>query len=137
MKKVVFFAALVLVAQVALGQGATTAKPKTDVAVVTVDNQNFDFGKIKQGVPATHRFMFTNTGKVPVVITNAQPSCGCTTPNWTKEPILPGGQGFVDATYSAASAGAFTKSITVTANTETGTIVLIIKGEVVAEPVNN
>ncbi len=137
MKKVVFFAALVLVAQVALGQGATTAKPKADVAVVTVDNQNFDFGKIKQGVPATHRFMFTNTGKVPVVITNAQPSCGCTSPNWTKEPILPGGQGFVDATYNAAAAGAFTKSITVTANTETGTIVLIIKGEVVAEPVNN
>jgi len=137
MKKVVFFAALVLMAQVVLGQGATTVKPKADAAVVTVDNQNFDFGKIKQGVPATHRFMFTNTGKVPVVITNAQPSCGCTSPNWTKEPILPGGQGFVDATYNAAAAGAFTKSITVTANTETGTIVLIIKGEVVAEPVNN
>jgi hypothetical protein len=137
MKKVVFFAALVLVAQVALGQVATPAKPKTDVAVVTVDNQNFDFGKIKQGVPATHRFMFTNTGKVPVVITNAQPSCGCTSPNWTKEPILPGGQGFVDATYNAAAAGGFNKSITVTANTETGVIILTIKGEVVAEPVNN
>jgi hypothetical protein len=137
MKKVLFFAALVLVANVTFGQGATTAKPKTDVAVVAVDNQNFDFGKIKQGVPATHRFMFTNAGKVPVIITNAQPSCGCTTPNWTKEPILPGGQGFVDATYNAAAAGAFTKSITVTANTETGVIYLTIKGEVVAEAVNN
>jgi len=137
MKKLVFFAALVLVANVTFGQGAATTTTKTDVAVAVVDNQNFDFGKIKQGVPATHRFLFTNKGKVPMVITNAQASCGCTTPNWTKEPIPPGGQGFVDATYNAAAPGAFDKSVTVTANVESGAIYLKIKGEVVTDPVNH
>ncbi len=135
MKKLVFFAALVLVAYGAHSQ--TTTPPKTDVAVALVDNQNFDFGKIKLNVPATHKFVFTNKGKVPMVITNAQPSCGCTTPDWTKDPIPPGGQGFVQATYNAASVGAFDKKVTVTANVESGVIMLSIRGEVLADPVKS
>ncbi len=136
MKKLVFFAALVLVAHGAYSQAATTSA-KTDMAVAAVDNQNYDFGKIKLNVPATHKFVFTNTGKVPMVITNAQPSCGCTTPDWTKDPIPPGGQGFVQATYNAASVGAFDKKVTVTANVESGVIMLSIRGEVQAEPIKN
>jgi hypothetical protein len=61
-----------------------------------------------------------------------QASCGCTTPAWTKEPVMPGGQGFIKATYNAAAAGAFNKTVTVTANIETGFIQLTIKGEVQA-----
>jgi hypothetical protein len=139
MKKLLFFAALVLFARTGFGQ-ATAAKPATpaqNVAIVAVDTENFDFGKIKQGVPATHKFVFTNKGKVPMVITNAQPSCGCTTPDWTKDPIPPGGQGFVTATYNAASPGAFNKSISVMANVANGVVILYIKGEVVAEAPKN
>lgn len=139
MKKLLFFAALVLFARTGFGQ-ATAAKPATpaqNVAIAAVDTENFDFGKIKQGVPATHKFVFTNKGKVPMVITNAQPSCGCTTPDWTKDPIPPGGQGFVTATYNAASAGAFNKSISVMANVPNGVVILYIKGEVVAEAPKN
>jgi len=66
-----------------------------------------------------------------MVITNAQPSCGCTTPSWTREPIPPGGQGYVEATYNAAGIGAFDKSITVMSNVENGVILLRIRGEVV------
>lgn len=131
MKKVLFvLLAAVAFAPVAIGQVATAAK--ADVAVASFDAQTFDFGKIKQGTPVTHEFKFTNTGKVPMIITNVQASCGCTTPAWTKEPIGPGGQGYIKATYNAAAVGAFNKSVTVTANVENGFVQLIIKGEVQA-----
>jgi len=135
MKKLLFIAVFAVLAGSATAQQipATTlgkSEVRTDVAVFTWDNTTFDFRKIKQGVPATHEFKFTNTGKTPLVITNVQASCGCTTPDWTKEPVMPGGQGFIKATYSAASSGAFNKTVTVTANIETGFVQLTIKGEV-------
>lgn len=129
-----FIAALVLVSQVSFGQAA--AAPKADYAVATVDNPVHDFGKIKQNVPVTHEFTFVNKGKVPMIITNAQPSCGCTVPSWTKEPIPPGGTGSVKATFNAVAVGTFDKSVTVTANVEGGVIMLRIRGEVLA-PVPN
>lgn len=136
MKKLVFLAAFALMATVVFGQATTTA-PKADVAVAAFDNQNFDFGKIKQGVPVTHEFTFVNKGKVPLIITNAQPSCGCTIPDWSKDPILPGGKGYVKATYNAAAPGAFDKSVTVTANVENGVVLLRFHGEVVPTTPNN
>lgn len=108
-----------------------------ELAVPKFENQTFDFGKIKQDVPVTHEFRFTNTGKVPMIITNVTASCGCTTPSWTKDIIPPGGAGFVKATYNAASPGAFNKSVTVTANVETGYFQLFVKGEVVAPAPQN
>ena len=90
-----------------------------------------DFGKIAQGTPKTTTFSFKNTGKTPLVITNVQGSCGCTATDYSKEPIAPGKSGYVKATYNAASAGAFTKTVTVTANTPQAVTVLSIKGEVV------
>lgn len=134
MKKLIFLMALVVVSSAAFSQAAA---PSTDLAVATFDAQNFDFGKVKQGVPVTHEFKFKNTGKVPMIITNVQASCGCTTPDWTKAPVAPGGSGFIKATYNAASAGAFNKSVTVTANIPNGQIQLFIKGEVTGAPVNN
>jgi hypothetical protein len=130
MKNLFFLLVLAGLTQVSYGQQAPATTPKADVAVIQWDNQNFDFGKIKQGVPASHEFKFTNKGKVPLVITNAQPSCGCTTPDWTRTPVAPGAQGFIKATYNAAASGPFTKSITVTANIEGGSNILTIKGEV-------
>ncbi len=133
MKKLVLFAALVMITTAGFSQTATgTSAPKADVAVAVFETQNYDFGKIKQGVPATHEFTFTNKSKVTMVITNVQASCGCTTPDWTKDPIPPGGTGFVKATYNAAGIGAFDKSVTVMANVESGVTVLRIHGEVAA-----
>jgi len=109
----------------------TQDEVKTEVAAFTWDASSFDFGKIKQGVPVTHEFKFTNTGKSPLIIVNAQPSCGCTTPDWTKTPVPPGGSGFIKATFNAATAGPFNKTITVTANTQEGATYLTIKGEVI------
>lgn len=134
MKNWMFVAALVFCAAAVYAQQAQPTlnknEVKTDVAVFSWDNTTHDFGKVKQGTPVTHEFKFTNTGKTPLVITNVQASCGCTTPAWTKEPVMPGGQGFIKATYNAAAVGAFNKTVTVTANIETGFIQLTIKGEV-------
>jgi hypothetical protein len=91
----------------------------------------FDFGKIQLNKPVTHEFRFTNTGDAPLVISSVQASCGCTVAEYSKDPIAPGAQGFVKATYNAAKVGVFTKSVTVNANAENNVVQLSIKGEVV------
>ena len=95
--------------------------------------ETHDFGKIEQGKPVTHVFEFKNSGSDPVVINDAQASCGCTKPNWTREPIMPGKTGSVSATFNAAAAGQFTKTVTVTSNAEAGQTVLYLKGEVTTQ----
>ena len=137
MKKSFLLVFGMLVAAFAYAQVAAGTAPKGDVAAFTWTTQVHDFGKIKQGVPVTHEFTFTNSGSVPLVITNVQASCGCTTPDWSKAPVMPGGKGFIKAAYSAASSGAFDKSVTVTANVEEGFVSLRIKGEVEMPSVPN
>ena len=90
-----------------------------------------NFGKITQNKPVTAVFEFTNTGDVPIIITKATGSCGCTVPTYSKEPIMMGAKGQVSAQFNAASAGSFTKNVTVESNTDKP-IVLTITGEVVA-----
>ena len=99
-------------------------------AVFDWEETTHDFGKIAKNVPATHEFNFINTGEVPLVISSVKGSCGCTVTDYTKESIAPGKSGLVKATYNAAKIGAFHKTVTVTANTEDGPVVLSIKGEV-------
>ncbi len=99
--------------------------------------ETFDFGSIPQGTPVTHVFEFTNTGNQPLVISTVDKSCGCTTPKWTTEPILPGKKGTVSATYNAASMGGFNKTITVHSNALGGDKVLFIKGTVIETPQQN
>src|SRR5882762_11450779 len=118
MKKLMFIAALALVANIGWSQTAPAAK--SDLAVIQWEASTHDFGKIKQGVPVTHEFKFTNKGKAPLVITNAQGSCGCTTPNWTRDPVMPGGEGVVKATFNAMAVGPFDKTVSVTANVDGG-----------------
>jgi hypothetical protein len=79
----------------------------------------------------THEFRFTNSGDGPLVISSVKASCGCTVTDYSKDPIAPGTEGYVKATYNAAKAGVFTKSVTVNANANESVVQLIIKGEVV------
>ena len=100
-------------------------------AVFKFNETEHDFAAIKEGDLATHEFKFLNTGTEPIIISNVQASCGCTTPDWTREPIKAGATGFVKAQYnSQGRPGAFTKSITVTSNATQPTLVLTIKGTV-------
>lgn len=134
MKKLFFFAALIGIANLGMAQQAANPAPAGNFAVFAWASNTHDFGKIKQGVPVTHEFKFTNTGKVPLVITNVQASCGCTTPAWTKDPVPPGGEGYIKATFNASAAGAFNKTVTVTANIESGFAQLTISGMVESPP---
>ena len=89
-----------------------------------------DFGKVKLNNPVTHQFKFVNNSDEPLIISSVQASCGCTVTQYTKDPVPPGGNGFVSATYNAAKEGVFSKTVTVNANTEKGSFQLTIKGEV-------
>src|SRR5687767_7399760 len=73
----------------------------------------FNFGKIKVNKPVNHTFTFTNTGSEPLVITSVKASCGCTVAEYSKDPIPVNGEGFVKATYNAASKGVFNKTVTI------------------------
>ena len=94
-------------------------------------NTSFDFKKTKVGIPVSYEFRFSNTGMAPLIITSVKASCGCTVTAYTKEPVEKGSSGFVRATYDAAKAGKFNKTIAVNANTPEGTVQLTIKGEVI------
>ena len=98
--------------------------------------ENHDFGEIKEvDGPAEYKFEFTNQGNDPVTITNVRASCGCTTPAWTREPVLPGEKGFITAVYNPKNRpGPFHKTLTVTTNGVNKTIVLRIQGKVEPKP---
>ena len=95
------------------------------------DKMEHDFGQIKQGVPVNFEFEFTNKSNQPIVISNVQASCGCTTTNYPKEPIAPNKVAKITATYNAANMGAFTKTLTVTTSADANPVVLKITGTVV------
>lgn len=91
----------------------TTAPKLTQADVAKFNTQTIDFGKVKQSVPAKGSFIVTNISKAPLIIEQANPTCGCTISDYTKEPIAPGKTGTINATYNAANAGHFEKHLTV------------------------
>ena len=102
--------------------------------VMKFETDNHDFGNVAEGTMATHEFKFKNTGNQPIVIANVQASCGCTTPDWTKTPVLPGKSGIIKAMYSSAGRpGVFNKTVTVTSNATEASQVLSIKGSVLTK----
>ena len=102
--------------------------------VMQFETDNHDFGNVPEGTMATYEFRFKNTGNQPVVIANVQASCGCTTPDWTKTPVLPGKSGIIKAMYSSAGRpGVFSKTVTVTSNAADASKVLTIKGAVLTK----
>ena len=99
-------------------------------AAVQWDKTTHDFGKMVQHEPQSAVFTVTNRSTKPVLITEAVGSCGCTIASYTKGMIAPGEEGMVKATYNAARAGSFAKTVTVTTSTGNGPQVLRIKGTV-------
>ncbi|MGB3616586.1 MAG: DUF1573 domain-containing protein [Catalinimonas sp.] len=111
------------------------AGPLAAQGIMSFQTEAHDFGDVVEGTKAEHEFTFTNTGDQPVVISSVRASCGCTTPHWTREPILPGQSGSIKASYnSQGRPGGFHKTITVTSNAATPSRVLRISGSVVDQP---
>jgi hypothetical protein len=96
----------------------------------------YDFGKIPQGKPAYHFFEVINTGTTAVKLDNVTATCGCTTPEWSQDPIAPGASTKIKVGYNAAAEGFFEKYITLTYNGNT-TKQLTIKGNVWKAPVGS
>jgi len=101
--------------------------------VMKISESDHDFGKFKEEAGRqTHNFLVTNTGNSPLVIQNIAASCGCTTPEWTKEPIQPGQSGKITAIYDPKDRpGVFNKTLSVYSNSKPEVVVLVIKGEVI------
>ncbi len=97
---------------------------------ISFSAEEYDFGEKPVGTPISHKFEFTNIGNKPLVLASVKASCGCTSPSWSKEPVMPGQKGMVEAQYNMAREGKFRKSVTV----KTGdgeTITLYISGEAI------
>jgi hypothetical protein len=127
----------------ACNQSAKTASTTTDssstkssavaanVPVMKFEYSMHDFGKINQGDKVNYKFKFTNTGKSPLIISNAVASCGCTKPEWPSGPIKPGDSGEINVTFnSTGKSGLQDKMITITANTNPPQNAVHLVGEV-------
>ena len=105
-------------------------------ATISFKETIWNYGDVKEesGV-AVYSFEFTNTGGEPLIIHNVSASCGCTSPSWSREPIMPGGKGFVKVAYDPAGRpGRFDKTVNVMTNAPPGNIVLRITGNVIPKP---
>lgn len=125
MKQIVFvFMAILLATGMASADGG---------AVISADETSYDFGQIEEDEgKVSVTFTIKNTGDAPLVITRVIASCGCTTPEWTREPIAPGKTGDIEITYNPKGRpGPFSKTISVYSNGKLGSFVLTIRGEVI------
>jgi Protein of unknown function (DUF1573) len=144
MKKLLFSVAVFACASTVFAQTApvptttvpTTVAPAapklTQADVAKFDTQIIDFGKVKQSNPAKGTFTITNISKTPLIIEQANPTCGCTISDYTKAPIAVGKTGTINATYNAANLGHFEKHLTVKFAGVDEIRSIVLTGEVVA-----
>jgi hypothetical protein len=102
----------------------------SDLPQISFTETDYDFGIIEYGRNAVHYFLFSNTGKVPLVISNVRTSCGCTVPEWPNAPIRTGAQDSLKVEYNTKVKGGFNKTITVHSNAVNAMVELRIRGNV-------
>lgn len=110
-----------------------TMPSEDKLTTVAYEEETFDFGKMKVDDNFSHKFILKNTGTEDLMIVNVKPSCSCTASDWTKTPIAPGESGYVIAEYKPKPdyKGFFSKTVTVTTNTDPKMKVLKFTGEIV------
>ena len=125
MKKILF----ILIPMLFITIGTVSAQKK---AVIVADTTVYDFGEIKEeGGIVSCVFKINNAGEAPLVITRVITPCGCTTTEWTKEPIAPGESGEIKVSYNPAGRpGPFTKVLSIYSNGKNGSYALTIRGKV-------
>jgi len=117
----------------AFGQTAPATQVANPAEVLKLKEVEHDFGQIPQGKPVYYNFEIVNTGSTPLKLDDVHASCGCTTPEWSREAIAPGATAIIKVGYNSAAEGYFAKPITITYNT-TQTRQLTIKGTVWKAP---
>ena len=142
MKKSILSISLFLFIAAANAQDTKTTAPAVTPAI-SIENKNapdfkfeietYDFGTIKQGDKVTHDFDFVNSGKEPLVISEAHGSCGCTVPQWPKEAVAKGAKATIHVEFnSTGKMGMQDKTVTISSNAKSGQKVLHLKGNVEA-----
>ncbi len=122
-------------AKTAADKATTPAEPTGPTTTVEFEEMEFDFGTIDEGEKASHKYKFKNTGSEPLIISNAKGSCGCTVPQWPKDPIAPGESSEILVEFNSKNKkGKQSKRVTITANTDPTQTFLTIKGEVTPDP---
>jgi Protein of unknown function (DUF1573) len=111
MKKLTFL--FFFLFSVAAAMAQTSATPPEPLQFKEVE---YDFGSVPQGKPVYHFFEIKNTGSKPITLNDVHASCGCTTPEWSKDPIAPGATAKIKVGFNAASEGAFEKFISIQYN---------------------
>lgn len=137
MKKI-FSLTIVLVFALSLAAQTTdapTAPKKVKSPEITFEKTVHDYGQVIKGGNGECEFEFKNTGKADLLLTNCRSSCGCTVPQWPKEPIAPGKKAVIKVKYNTQRLGAINKSVTVESNAVNNRVVLSIKGNVIEAPV--
>ena len=123
-------------AQVTSPAATAPALPEAPVGPITTiefEEPEYDFGTINEGETVTHVFTFTNTGEEPMLMSNARGSCGCTVPQWPKDPIMPGETASITVEFNSKNKkGKQVKKVTITANTDPPQTFLYLKGEILA-----
>jgi hypothetical protein len=104
-----------------------------NAAEIIFEKETHDFGNIDFGGDGTYSFRFTNTGKEPLLISDAKGSCGCTVPKWPKDPVLKGQSNVIAVSYDTKRVGPFTKTVTINSNAKSSVKVLTIKGNVLSK----
>lgn len=134
MKKL-FFSLCILIIGAANIQ-AQEAKPElknANAPVISFDKTVNDYGTIYERADGNSQFVYTNTGKEPLIISRVKSSCGCTIPKWSRQPLMPGESDTIRVRYDTKRIGTFHKSITVSSNASNPTVILKIKGKVIRE----
>lgn len=128
-KSILMFGMFLLLAIASKAQEKPVENPNQ--ANFKFEKDTMNFGTIKQGEVVNYEFKFTNTGKEPLIITEAHGSCGCTVPEYPKEPIKPGGKGVIKVTFNSAGKSSMQiKTVTLSSNAKGGPKVLYVKGNV-------
>ncbi|MGK2861851.1 MAG: DUF1573 domain-containing protein [Chitinophagaceae bacterium] len=130
MKQIPF---LILFLSLSFFAGAQAAPESSTEEILKLKETEHDFGKIPQGKPVYYTFEIVNVGSQPLKLDDVHASCGCTTPEWSREEIAPGATANIKVGYNAASEGGFDKVVTITYNTNQSKI-LKIKGNVWRAP---
>ncbi|HMQ45857.1 MAG TPA: DUF1573 domain-containing protein [Saprospiraceae bacterium] len=108
---------------------ASAPTDTVNVAKMSFEESEYDFGEVDEGAVVNHTFKFVNSGKVPLIISAARSTCGCTVPEWPKDPIPPGESGEIKVKFDSTNkANAQTKPITITANTYPSETKVMLKG---------
>ena len=120
MKKALLSIGMVMCSLFAVtAQEAAAPATPASLAEIKFEKEVHDYGTIKKGANGVCEFKFKNTGKEPLIISSARGSCGCTVPEWPKEPIKPGESASIKVSYDTQRVGPINKSVTITSNSKT------------------